>query len=85
MPGADLDDAVLAQGQHPLLAGDGGELGLGRAGDGHLFQLLAEAHHRVDADPAAVAGMAAAAAADRFVGLDVGVGGPRLRPAPPRG
>ena len=53
MPGADLGDAVLAQGQHPLLAGDGGDFGLGGAGDRHLLEPLAEAHHRVDPDPAA--------------------------------
>ena len=55
MPGADLWHAVLAQRQHALLAGDVGDLGLGRLGDRHVLDPLAHGHHRVDADPAAVA------------------------------
>src|SRR5664279_2139430 len=77
---ADLRDAVLAQGQHPLFLGDGGDLGLGRVGNGHFFQLLAQAHHRVDPDPAFVTAVVAAAAAGRLERLDLAVGAdPGLR------
>jgi len=40
------------------------EVGLRGAGDGHVLELLRHPHHRVDADPAAVAGAGAAAAAE---------------------
>src|ERR1700712_2984293 len=52
---ADLDHAVLTQSEHSLVAGDRGDLRLGRMGDRKFLQLFAQAHHRVDADPAAVA------------------------------
>ena len=46
----------------------------GRALDRQRPDLLGDGHHLVEADPALVAGAAAARAADRLVGLDVDVG-----------
>ena len=48
------------------------DLRLGRLSDGHFLDPLAHLHHREDADPAAVAALVAARAADRLVGLDLG-------------
>src|SRR5262249_30559988 len=67
----DLGGAVLAQGQHALLAGHRGDLRLGALGHHHLLQPLAHPHRRVEADPAAVAGVVAARASDRLVALEL--------------
>src|SRR5436305_13397635 len=65
--GADLVEAVLAEGLHALLAGHLGDLRLRRPVDRQVFDALAHRHHREEADPAAVARTGAAAAADGLV------------------
>ena len=58
-PSPDLGHAVLAQRDHPLLAGDRADLGRRGAGHGEPLDLLGHEHHLVQRQPALVAGLRA--------------------------
>src|SRR5215208_996208 len=67
----DLLEAVCAQWTHPLRDGDLPNLLRRGTLDREVADLVRDRHDLVEAGPALVAGAAAAAAADRFVGLEV--------------
>src|SRR5690349_12886236 len=62
---ADLAQAALAQGVHPLLAGGPAQIHRRRAAEDHLAQRFADFHDLVETDAALVAGVVALLAADR--------------------
>src|SRR5918999_223447 len=70
-PVLDLLEAVDAQGTHPLSHGHLANLVGAGALHGEVPDLVAHRHHLVEARAALVARAAAAAAADRLVGLEV--------------
>src|SRR5215211_5858606 len=67
----DLLEAVRAQGAHALRDGNLADLVRRGALDREVAHLVGHRHDLVEAGPALVAGPAAAAAADRLVGLEV--------------
>src|SRR5918992_777947 len=67
----DLLEAVDAQGTHALADGDLADVLGGGALHREVPDLVADRHHLVEAGAALVARAAAAAAADRLVGLEV--------------
>src|SRR5918996_1871791 len=67
----DLLEAVDPQGTHPLGHGHLADVLGGGALNGEVADLVAHRHHLVEAGAALVARAAAAAAADRLVGLEV--------------
>src|SRR3954471_6821169 len=67
----DLLEAVRTQRAHALRDGDLADFIGGRPPDRKVANLVRDGHDLVQADPALVARAAAAAAADRLVGLEV--------------
>src|SRR5688500_7558812 len=66
---ADLAEAVAAECDHAVLAGDLAQVAYTAARHHHVAELVVEEQQLVDAQPSAVARVAAAAAADAFVEL----------------
>src|SRR5204862_1378504 len=75
----DLLQAVITERRHALVDCHLADLIGRRALDREIADLVRVEHDLVEADPAAIAGVVATSAADRLVGVEVGVGVEALR------